>query len=205
MNFSAEHLSKSYQGRLILADVSVSLKTGERLCVMGPSGCGKTTLCRILAGLERADGGSLQGFGAVRLSMVFQEDRLAGHLSAVENTMLALGGRDAKRTAAAALERLGLAGEERNKPVRQLSGGQRRRVALARAMLAPGELLILDEPFRGLDRQTRSLATSFVLEQQGERPLLYVTHEEAETEALGGGRLALPAPPAEDFIHSHER
>lgn len=194
MNFSAEHLSKSYQGQLVLSDVSVLLKTGERLCLMGPSGCGKTTLCRILAGLEQADSGIITGFGDVRLSMVFQEDRLAGHLSAVENTALALCGRDGKKLAAEALYRLGLTGEDLKKPVRQLSGGQRRRVALARAMLAPGELLILDEPFHGLDKQTRSLAVSFVIEKQGLRPLLCVTHEEAEAEALCGQRLVLPAP-----------
>lgn len=194
MNFSAEHLSKSYQGQLVLSDVSVLLKTGERLCLMGPSGCGKTTLCRILAGLEQADSGIITGFGNVRLSMVFQEDRLASHLSAVENTALALYGRDGKNLAADALCHLGITGEDLKKPVRQLSGGQRRRVALARAMLAPGELLILDEPFHGLDKQTRSLAVSFVIAKQGLRPLLCVTHEEAEAEALGGQRLVLPAP-----------
>ncbi|MDO5602018.1 MAG: ATP-binding cassette domain-containing protein [Oscillospiraceae bacterium] len=191
MNFSVRGISKSYQGRRVLNDVSFSFSSSDRLIIMGPSGCGKTTLCRILAGLERPDSGTLQGFDLLRLSMVFQEDRLCSHLSAVENAALPLQKKDTA-PAFEALTKLGVTKEDLSKPVVQLSGGQKRRAALARAMLAPGELVILDEPFKGLDAENRLRAASFILDMQQGRSLICVTHEAVEADLLHGKTLLLP-------------
>ena len=117
---------------------------------MGESGVGKTTLLRLLMGLEKADSGIITGFDKV--SAVFQENRLIEHLNAVENTALVIKDRNAGKCAYEQLLQL-LPKEALLKPVREYSGGMKRRVALVRAMAADSEIVLLDEPFTGLDSQ----------------------------------------------------
>lgn len=192
MIYKAENLCKSYQQKPVLQNLSFSVKSGERILITGPSGCGKTTLCRILAGLEQPDNGTLTGFSGAQVSMVFQEDRLIRHLSALENVLLVVKkGVQTKEEARAALSAVGLTQQDIQKPVARLSGGQKRRAAIVRALLAPGEVLILDEPFKGLDGDTRTKVIDYVKKMQRGRTLFLVTHEAAETEAMGGTPLAL--------------
>ena len=149
------NICKFYHGRPVLQDVSFTMETGVT-ALWAPSGAGKTTLLRILLGLERPDSGELLGTG-VRWSAVFQEDRLLEGLDALGNLRFALGTDYEEAKAAAMLTALGLTWET-GKPVREWSGGMKRRLALARALLAVSDAVALDEPFTGLDEENRRRA-----------------------------------------------
>ena len=171
-------ISKSYGDKPVITDLDLSLEPGGRYLLNSPSGTGKTTLLRLLAGLEQADAGSLNNDN--RVSMVFQEARLFEPRSAVENVLLVAGFvADAGRIRLV-LSRL-LPADSLDLPVGQLSGGMRRRVELVRALLAPGQLLLLDEPFAGLDAANVDRAMELVSELQGNRILVLVSHELADT------------------------
>ena len=180
MEVRVEHVSKSYDGVAVLRDVSFSASCGVT-CVMAPSGTGKTTLLRILLGLEQPDKGSVT---RCRWSAVFQEDRLLEHLNAMENLRFVLGNALDEAAARALLERLHLA-DTGEKKVRDFSGGMKRRLALSRALLSPSDALALDEPFTGLDEENRRRCLDCIQEAAREKPVLLVTHDPADAEALG--------------------
>ncbi len=189
MEIVVRNLCKAYGGQAVLKNVSFTAGPGVT-CVMAPSGAGKTTLLRILLGLERPDGGTVEGLSGRRMSAVFQEDRLLEHLSAPENLRFALGSgydADAARTL---LAKLGLADSENTKPVREWSGGMRRRLALARALLSSWDALALDEPFTGLDEENRAKALACV-RRAAERPVLLVTHDRRDAEGLNAKLVTL--------------
>ena len=181
MEIVVRKLCKSFGDREVLRDLSFAAGPGIT-AVMAPSGSGKTTLLRILLGLERPDSGTVEGLAGKRISAVFQEDRLLEHLSAEGNLRFVLGREYDPKAARALLDRLGLP-DTGAQPVREFSGGMKRRLALARALLAPFDALLLDEPFTGLDRENRERARAAILEAAGERPVLLVTHDPAN----GGG------------------
>ena len=172
----ARHLSKSYQGRPVLSDVSLTVQPRERCALMAPSGMGKTTLFRLLLGLETTDQGNIQTASA---GAVFQENRLIESLSPIENVRLALPPLPKADTRAELFSILSslLPAESLTRPVSTLSGGMKRRCALARALLSPSEILILDEPFTGLDEDTKKQAVQFIETWQKGRPLLFSTHD----------------------------
>ena len=188
MEIAVKHLCKSFGGRTVLRDLTFTAGPGIT-AVMAPSGTGKTTLLRILLGLERPDSGTVEGLAGKRLTAVFQEDRLLEHLSAEGNLRFVLGRVYDPAAARALLDRLGLP-DTGAQPVREFSGGMKRRLALARALLAPFDALALDEPFTGLDRENRDLALACIRETAGDRPVLLVTHDAA----AAGGRLPWLGP-----------
>ena len=175
-----KNLCKAYGGRPVLENVSFTAGVGVT-ALWGPSGVGKTTLLRILLGLEKPDSGELMGT-AVRWSAVFQEDRLLEGLDAAGNLRFALGAAYDDSQAKALLEALGL-GDVGEKKARDYSGGMKRRLALARALLAPCDALALDEPFTGLDAGNREAALTCILRAAKEKIVLLAAHE----------ALALPA------------
>ena len=189
---AAQHLWKSYGGVEVLRDVSLTVTEGEPVCLMAPSGAGKTTLLRILMGLERPDRGKVTAPPGCRWAAVFQEDRLLEHLDAMGNLRFALGPALEPERAAALLEELGL-GETGTKPVRDYSGGMKRRLALIRALLAPSDALALDEPFTGLDTDSRARCLAAVRRLAAGRIVLLASHNaddartlDARVETLGG-------------------
>ena len=189
MDLVISHVYKDFGRGPVLRDVSLTVRQGETVCLMGPSGLGKTTLLRCVAGLERPESGSVTGVPE-RLGYVFQEDRLCGVFSAVANVRLATG-----RTLPEILrhlEELGLAGSAR-RPGSQLSGGMRRRVAIARAVCAGPQLLLLDEAFKGLDDQCRRDTVAYIRRHTPGASLLCVTHDPEEAALLGGRCLDLSA------------
>ena len=181
-----EHLTKQFGEKTLFRDLCLTVDGPAVL--WAPSGWGKTTLLRILMGLETPTAGRVQGAG--RVSAVFQEDRLCDVFSAVANVRLATG-----RTLPEILrhlEELGLAGSAR-RPVSQLSGGMRRRVAIARAVCAGPQLLLLDEAFKGLDDQCRRDTVAYIRRHTPGASLLCVTHDPEEAALLGGRCLDLSA------------
>ena len=183
------HLTKRFGGHTVLEDVTMEFPAGSVTCVMGASGRGKTTLLRCIAGLEKPDSGTVRDVPE-RIGYVFQEDRLCGHMSAVENVRLATGRRMDSATIEAHLTELGL-GDQLHQPVEELSGGQRRRVAIARAVCFGGGLLLLDEPFKGLDAETRQQAAAYILRHRNGAAVVCVTHDREEAAALGAEIVAL--------------
>ena len=191
MNLTLHNLCKAYDGHVVLDGLSHVFPQGALTCVTGRSGCGKTTLLRLIAGLETPDAGRVLGVPEGSISMVFQEDRLPPQLDAADCLRCVLK-RDARREAriAGALASLGLA-EASGQPVREYSGGMRRRVALARALLFPSPLVLLDEPFKGLDAATRRRAIDFCRPLLAGRTTLLVTHDPEDIADFQGNRLEL--------------
>ena len=179
---SVEHLRKSYRGRAVLRDVSFRAERGRVTCLSAPSGGGKTTLFRILLGLESPDAGRVVLPERCRWSVVFQEDRLLLGRDARYNLRFVLGGDYDEATAAALLDELGLA-DAGAKPVRDYSGGMRRRLALARALLAPSDVLILDEPFTGVDADARGRCLDALRRLGAGRVVLLATHDAVDLDA----------------------
>ena len=174
MELCVRNLSKSYDGRSVLENVSFTAPVGLTR-IAGNSGIGKTTLLRILLGLERADGGEVAPKN-LRWAAVFQEDRLLEGLDAAGNLRFALGAAYDDSRAKALLGALGL-GDVGRKKVCDYSGGMKRRLALARALLASCDALALDEPFTGLDAGSRDAALGAVLCAAEEKIVLLAAHE----------------------------
>ena len=177
-----EHLCKAYDGKPVLRDFSLTMESGEHLCLMGPSGCGKTTLLRLLMALERPDGGGIAGLDGLRMSAVFQEDRLLPYLTAAKNISVAAG--CTETAAEKALLQVGFDPEDLKKNAVQLSGGMARRVSIVRAMLTSGDAVLLDEPFKGLDDLTREKVLQFVKENLKNRTTILVTHDPRDAKDL---------------------
>lgn len=182
------HVVKSFGDLSVLRDYSLTMENGKRYLLMAPSGTGKTTFLRILTGLDDADSGEVIGM-PTHTGMVFQEDRLCEEYDAICNIMLGMrkGAVEYVRSEAAKI----LPEDCLTKPVKELSGGMRRRVALLRAVLSDSELLILDEPFAGLDEENRVRSAEYLLDRLAGRTLLVTTHREDDVELLQGMKVTL--------------
>ena len=181
-----QHLCKTYGSKQVLRDFCCTLPAGAVTGLMAPSGAGKTTLLRILMGFEPADSGTIRGLDGLRLSAVFQEDRLCDNLTPVSNLRLVTPALTPDE-AAAALRGVGL-GDCLAQPVQELSGGMRRRVAILRALLAEYDLLFLDEPFKGLDEETKARVIADTRRRCAGRTVLLVTHDPDELAAMGAAQ-----------------
>ncbi len=179
MSVCLKNICFSYDSVRVCDDLTWCLPDTGVVCLWGPSGCGKTTLLRLLAGLERPNSGAVEGVGQV--SMVFQEDRLLPWLTALANVTLTGVDEPAARQM---LTAVGLTAEEMAALPEHLSGGQQRRVALARALAAEGDMLLLDEPFNGLDEDTWQHIVPLIAEYAKTRPVVLVTHVRQQAEAL---------------------
>lgn len=185
-----EQLSKSYNGTLVLDRVSLTLDAGKVYCLMAPSGSGKTTLFRILLGLEAADSGQIHKPASMHTVAVFQENRLLEGYTALENLRLVTGRQYSTETLIAILRRL-LPADALTKPVCEFSGGMKRRTAILRAILAPSDFIIMDEPFTGLDYDTKLQAITLIKEYTINKTLLLSTHNEEDAALLGANLISL--------------
>ena len=179
-----EEVSKSYGEKRVLSGLSLELSRAAFHCIAGPSGSGKTTLFRLMMGLERLDSGNISGIDINEISAVFQEDRLCESLSAGANIRLVMPTDTDKSLPEELLAALGLPGALHT-PVREMSGGMQRRVALARALAAKSEVYLFDEAFTGLDYNTRAAAIDVVSARLAGKTLIMITHDESEAEMLG--------------------
>ena len=183
-------LQKSYNGEPVLSGLNMVLKSGHTYCLMAPSGSGKTTLFRILMGLEGADSGQVLGMEKKQLAAVFQEDRLLEGYTALENIMFAAGRHHSAKQVMTIMQRI-LPAESLNKPVCEFSGGMKRRVAILRAILAPSDFIIMDEPFTGLDTETKMKVIELIREYGKDKLLLIATHAQEDSQLLSAEVLYL--------------
>lgn len=176
-----KEITKSYGKQKVLENISFNLNESERICIYGKSGIGKTTLLRIIAGLEKADSGKITFVGKV--SMVFQEDRLLENTDVYTNLYCVLGSRFDKAEVDMHLKEVGLEGAG-NKIVSELSGGMKRRVAIVRCMMKSSEIILLDEPFKGLDTILKDNIIRYVVKYLNGRAVIMVTHDISEAEKI---------------------
>ncbi len=220
---AAKGLVKSFGGHTVVAGVDLDLRRGEILCLLGPSGCGKTSLIRLLAGLERPDGGTilagertLAGPGLFvpperrGIGLVFQDIALFPHLTAAENVAFGLKRLPSAERRQRALELLGRfqLGHRADAWPHTLSGGEQQRVGMARALAPEPAALLLDEPFSGLDGALRADVRQRVVAglRASDSAILIVTHDPEEAMLLSdrlalmhGGRVIQVGPPEECY------
>ena len=187
-----KNLSKRFGEKNLFENLSLTVDGPAVL--WAPSGWGKTTLLRILMGLETPTSGSVEGVGRVgvgRVGAVFQEDRLCPQLTAEENVALVLTAEQYKvktqykKQIRDDLIQLGLDDEALALPARKLSGGQKRRTALLRALWAESDTLLLDEPFTGMDPAVMKKAAAMLKARCGTKPTLLATHDKEAIRELG--------------------
>lgn len=178
---TAENVSKKFGENAVIENFSREFSAGKATAILGRSGSGKTTLLNILMGLLSPDSGEVKREG--RISALFQEDRLCENLTASANIRLVTGKRLSKAEISRELSAVGLEGCE-NKPARVLSGGMKRRAAMLRALLAEYDILFADEPFKGLDDDTKRSVMRYFKKKTAGKTVIFVTHDKDECEAL---------------------
>jgi NitT/TauT family transport system ATP-binding protein len=183
MDVEVIELCKTFGKTEVLWNFNGNFKEKSITCIMGSSGCGKTTLLNILMGLIKADSGRIKGIEDKKISSVFQEDRLCEKFSSVDNIKLVC---NKEIDINIIRENLKLVGIEDgiNKPVSELSGGMKRRVAIVRAILSNADLIIMDEPFKGLDYGTKKIVIEYVMNNTKGKTLIIATHYIDEVELL---------------------
>ena len=177
------HVTAGYPGKTIFQDLCLQLPDAGAVALMGPSGFGKTTLLRLIGGLLRPESGEITGIQGKKISFLFQEDRLLPWATAEKNVALVSDEEKARYW----LSRMEI--ENAAQYPAQMSGGMQRRVALARAMAFGGDILILDEPFKGLDEALRERIAGLIRDVF---PLTILSvHDKAEAELMGAAIIQL--------------
>ena len=186
-----EHLTKQFGEKTLFRDLCLTVDGPAVL--WAPSGWGKTTLLRILMGLDTPTAGRVRGVG--RAAAVFQEDRLCPQLTALQNVTLVLPGSEKqyKEQIGTDFQQFGMEAAALALPAARLSGGQKRRTALLRALWAPSDTLLLDEPFTGMDPDTLAAAAALLRTRCGTEPVLLATHDREAIRLLGWPVIELEA------------
>jgi NitT/TauT family transport system ATP-binding protein len=195
-------ISKSFGALQVFDRFSVGFPKGKTTCLLGPSGCGKTTLLRMIAGTIKPDSGDMRDFEDQTFSFVFQEDRLLPWKTASENIRLVLNNKLSTGSAEAIVGRnleLVKMKDFANYYPHQLSGGMRQRISFARAFSFPSEVILLDEPFKGLDMVLKKQLMENVrsILSDDPRTVIYVTHEPEEAAYFGEKIIVLSDKPVE--------
>jgi heme exporter protein A len=199
----ATQLSKLFGNRMVLRGIDLQITAGECVALMGSNGSGKTTLLRCLAAMTRPSAGEVRWFGKPaaidpeqrrRVGMVSHESRLYGHLTLGENLLFAArmcGVNDPPSRVKKLLEELGLRALA-DRPVRQISKGMRQRLSVARAVIHEPAILLLDEPFSGLDTTSRDWLSGLMKKLRASGcAICFTTHDEAQTREIADRKLVL--------------
>ena len=202
MSIIVNSLAKSYGELQVLDDFNISFPPTQINCLFGPSGCGKTTLLNILAGLVSADGGQIEGTEAKKFSYIFQEDRLLPWATVEENLLFVLESYLGKAQAYEQIKKylaiVNLTQYGGYYPD-QLSGGMKQRVAIARAFAYAGDILVMDEPFKGLDFELKKGLMDYIIQfwrqEQKDKYFIFVTHDVEEALYLSDQIFIFKGPP----------
>ena len=178
MKIQINNLCKKYGDKIVFDAYTNTFDFDGILLIKGASGLGKTTLMRIIAGLEKADKGEIIK-DANKISFMFQEDRLIPFVSVLKNLTAVC----SEEKALYYLKLMELENEKDNSPL-SLSGGMRRRVSLARALCFQSDLVILDEPFKGLDGELKSKICEIIKEESKKREFIIISHDSQDSELL---------------------
>ena len=188
-----KNIKKTYNETIVLDGFSAICDSSKPSCIMGESGAGKTTLLNIIMGLVSADSGmavysfqseAVMTDGGYRTSAVFQETSLVPHLNPVINVAMVLGRNSDKKRIKQELGYL-IDEEFLDKPCAQYSGGMKRRVEIVRAIMADSDIVVMDEPFAGLDDTTKNKVIGYIMDNIGDRILIISTHDLSDAEKLG--------------------
>ena len=175
-----ENVYKAFDNKDVLCDISFKVEKGKTRCFIGPSGCGKTTILNLIAGLIEVDSGEIIGTMNKKISYVFQEDRLVEGISAIDNIEMAL------RNNGALNEFLEISHMKKHIDLypEDMSGGMKKRVNIARAIAFDGDIILLDEPFNGIDEKMAETIAQFLKQILKDKICILVTHDKREAEML---------------------
>ncbi len=177
-----QNIEKSYDGKKVLNNVSFELENGGVYMISGVSGRGKTTLLRIMMGLEKPDSGNITDIPE-KISAVFQEDRLYNAFTPLVSIKAVCGRSVTPDDIRSHLAQVGLE-EYADKPVSQLSGGMKRRVSIVRAIIVDADVIFLDEPFTGLDRDTKIKVIEYIAKYTSGKTLICVSHDAEDAQLM---------------------
>lgn len=175
MQINIENLSISYNNHTVIDKFSYTINSGEKIALVGVSGTGKTSIINAIMNLIPYEG-NISFSETPRIATVFQEDRLIEELSVFTNIHMTANG----LTNNEIIDYINSVGLTPRKKVSELSGGMKRRVAILRAILAPSNLLIMDEPFKGLDRTTKELIMNLISKKASDTTMIIITHDMSE-------------------------
>ncbi|ABX44187.1 ATP-binding cassette domain-containing protein [Lachnoclostridium phytofermentans] len=178
-----KNVSLNFGEKQVLKDLNLTIKPGEVIGIMGASGIGKTTFVKVLLGLLKPSAGNVTGLENIKFSAVFQEDRLCEGSDAITNVKMVLPSDIGTEQVEKEFSKVFLS-DYKGKPISKLSGGMKRRVAIVRAVMAQSDVIILDEPLKGLDESLKEQVLSYLKDSLSERTVILVTHDKAEVEAL---------------------
>lgn len=206
MELKLENIKKSYNDLTVIENFNMSFSSDKIHCIFGPSGSGKSTLLNIITGVEKADEGIVYGEKNKKISYVFQEHRLLPWLSAEKNIMFVLESNYAKKEAKEICEKyikLVRLFEFKDKLPSELSGGMKQRVAIARALAYDGDILVMDEPFKGLDMELKTSIMKFIADycNKNNKLLIYTTHDAFEAAYMADDIYVFEGPPLKAKKH----
>lgn len=181
MSLEIKNLYKTFGDKVLFSDFSYKFSDKGIVLIKGASGCGKTTLLKMISGLEKADKGDIILKGTI--SFLFQEDRLLDFLNAEENIACVLKGKnkDKLKLARELIKKVMLQGNEKEN-IQNLSGGMKRRLAFARSIALSSDILLLDEPFNGLDPDSRKVISDIIKEYSLSHLVILISHNSADTQ-----------------------
>lgn len=203
MEVTIKGLKKKFEGQKVLDGFSAEFKDGTITCIMGKSGSGKTTLLNIILGLMNQDEGEITGAKGRGFSAVFQEDRLCEGLDAIGNVKLVLGSGIEAEEIEKEFRMVNL-DDYQGKPVSELSGGMKRRIAIVRALMADADIVIMDEPLKGLDAKLKQKVIEYIKERVKGKITIIVTHDKSEAEAFGAELIVLEKPAPAEILREQD-
>lgn len=183
MSIELINISKAFDGEQVISNLYGIIEENTTTCIMGESGIGKTTLINMILGLEKPDNGKILGLDQRKISAVFQEDRLCEEFNCIQNLRLVCDRNIDDKKLTSLLYDLEL-GEVMYKKVSLLSGGMKRRLAIGRALIFDADIIVMDEPFKGLDRELHAKILELVKKKTKEKILIVVTHSMEEVKLL---------------------
>lgn len=174
-------ISKSYGNKIVLKNFNIDIREGQTTFMLGKSGSGKTTFSKIVLGLEKIDTGEISGLDGKKISVVFQEDRLMENMTIGSNFKMTVDSHINRKQIVEKMEKIGLFQPLESK-ISELSGGMKRRISILRAFLIEFDLIVMDEPFRGLDEETKEKVMNFVIQNIKGKTAIIITHNKGEVE-----------------------
>lgn len=200
MEIKLEDIKKKYNNLKVIENFNMSFSSDKVHCIFGPSGCGKSTLLNIITGIITSYSGKIEGMEDKSFSYVFQENRLLPWLSVEGNIMFVLESNYSKREAEKISEKyidLVKLSKFKNNFPRELSGGMKQRVSIARALAYNGDIIVMDEPFKGLDMELKTSLMNFIVNycKSNNKLYIYTTHDTFEAAYMADNIYVFEGPP----------